>query len=85
MTYPEFIANAKLQEAVAAYTAKTGGRFVCEEPGIELVYLDADGEAYSPPSNYTADALLTVLESEADIRTSWLKLEDEEPDPDILY
>lgn len=93
MTYSEFMANKELQEAAAVYTEKLGGRFVCEEPGDALVYLDANGDAYGQIDDYyTAERLLSVLKKSVErtkprdnIRTLWCKLEDEEPDPDVLY
>lgn len=94
MTYPEFMASKAHQKAAAAYTAALGGRFVCEEPGDRLVYVDAEGTAYVGEGHWSAESgkLLSVLRESVDrqrpkdnLRRFWSKLEDEPLDPDILY
>ena len=50
MTYPEFEKDRRLQEAAAEYTAKFGGCFGGEEPGVRLMYApDDEDTAYTPP------------------------------------
>lgn len=86
MTYLDFLKNKELQEAAAAYMARYGGRFVCEEPGTRLVYLDAEGNAYAGES--TAKELIALLKSETvedPLAAAWTNLEDEDVDPEILY
>lgn len=93
MTYPEFLKNKELQEAAAAYEARFGGRFVCSEPGDDLIYLDANGDAYGQLDDYyTEEKLLQVFQNSLErqrprdnIRTLWVKLDDEDFDPEILY
>lgn len=94
MTYPEFMASKGHREAAAAYEAALGGRFVCEEPGDRLVYVDAEGIAYVGDDHWSAESgkLLSVLRESVDrqrprdnLRRFWSKLEDEPLDPDALY
>lgn len=46
--YSDVTTNPELQEAATAYEQAFGGRFVGDEPGPGLVYLDANGTAYGP-------------------------------------
>ncbi len=46
--YSDVTTNQELQEAVTAYEQAFGGRFVGDEPGPGLVYLDANGTSYGP-------------------------------------
>ena len=64
MTYPEFEKDRRLQEAAAEYTAKFGGCFGGEEPGVRLMYApDDEDTAYTPPDGATADRVLQELQS----------------------
>ena len=49
--YSDVTTNPELQEAATAYEQAFGGRFVGDEPGPGLVYLDANGTAYGPPDD----------------------------------
>ena len=53
--YSDVTTNQELQEAVTAYEQAFGGRFVGDEPGPGLVYLDANGTSYGPPDGYTKE------------------------------
>ena len=64
--YSDVTTNQELQEAVTAYEQAFGGRFVGDEPGPGLVYLDANGTSYGPPDGYTKEDLLTALEGGKD-------------------
>ena len=44
--YSDVTTNPELQEAATAYEQAFGGRFVGDEPGPGLVYLDANGTAW---------------------------------------
>lgn len=83
MTYLEFLNSKTHQEAAAAYVARYGGRFVCEEPGDRLVYLDAEGDAYAGETS--APELLTLLRDKEPITRFWSRVDDEPVNPDILY
>ena len=84
--YSDVTAGQELHEAASAYEQAHGGRFVGEEPGPGLVYLDANGTAYGPPDGYTKEDLLTALEGGKDILPSiWTNLDELDIDPDILY
>lgn len=84
--YSDLIADPKAQEAATAYERAHGGRFVGEEPGPGLVYLDADGTTYGPPDGYTKEDFLTALEEGKDaIPAVWTNLDELGVDPDILY
>lgn len=88
--YSDVTTNQELQEAVTAYEQAFGGRFVGDEPGPGLVYLDANGTSYGPPDGYTKEdlltALLTALEGGKDTLPSiWTNLDELDIDPDILY
>lgn len=84
--YSDLVSDQKVQEAAAAYERAFGGRFVGDEPGPGLVYLDTDGTAYGPPDGYTKEDLLTALESGEDvIPQAWTNLGELDIDPDILY
>ena len=94
MTYTEFMASLEHQKAAAAYVEALGGRFVCEEPGDRLVYVDAEGTAYVGEDHWSGESgkLLSVLRESVDrqrprdnLRRFWSKLEDEPLDPDTLY
>ena len=83
MTYPEFEKDRRLQEAAAEYTAKFGGRFGGEEPGVRLMYApDDEDTAYTPPENATADRVLQDIKSGTPLQELWPELEY---DPDLLY
>ena len=75
--YSDVTTNQELQEAVTAYEQAFGGRFVGDEPGPGLVYLDANGTSYGPPHGYTKEDLL--------LRSIWTNLDGLDIDPDILY
>ena len=84
--YSDVTTNPELQEAATAYEQAFGGRFVGDEPGPGLVYLDANGTAYGPPDGYTKEDLLTALEGGKDTLPSiWTNLDELDIDPDILY
>lgn len=84
--YSDVMEDKGLHEAASAYEQAHGGRFVCEEPGPGLVYLDADGTAYGPPDDYTKEDLLKALEGVEDVLPGiWTNLEELDVDPDILY
>lgn len=84
--YSDIIAGQELHNAASAYERAYGGRFVGDEPGPGLVYLDAEGTAYGPPDNYTKEDLLKDLEGRKDVLPSvWTNLEELDMDPDILY
>lgn len=84
--YSDVTTNQELQEAVTAYEQAFGGRFVGDEPGPGLVYLDANGTSYGPPDGYTKEDLLTALEGGKDILPSiWTNLDGLDIDPDVLY
>lgn len=84
--YSDVITDRELQEATAAYEQAYGGRFVGDEPGPGLVYLDANGTAYGPPDGHTKEDLLTALEVGKDTLPSiWTNLDELDIDPDILY
>lgn len=83
MTYPEFEKDRRLQEAAAEYTAKFGGRFGGEEPGVRLIYApDDEDTAYTPPDGATTDRVLQDLQSGKLLSELWPELEY---DPDLLY
>ncbi len=84
--YADVTAGQELHDAAVAYEQAYGGRFVGDEPGPGLVYLDADGMAYGPPDEYTKEELLKVLKGGKDLLPSvWINLENLDVDPDILY
>lgn len=84
--YSDVTVGQELHEAASAYEQAHGGRFVGEEPGPGLVYLDADGTAYKPPDGYTKEDLHRDLESGKDVLPStWTNLDELDVDPDILY
>jgi hypothetical protein len=84
--YSDVTTNPELQEAATAYEQAFGGRFVGDEPGPGLVYLDANGTAYGLPDGYTKEDLLTALEGGKDTLPSiWTNLDELDIDPDILY
>ena len=84
--YSDVTDDRRLREAATAYEQAFGGRFVGDEPGPGLVYLDANGTAYGPPDGYTKEDLLTALEGGKDILPSiWTNLDGLDIDPDILY
>ena len=84
--YSDVTTNPELQEAVTAYEQAFGGRFVGDEPGPGLVYLDANGTSYGPPDGYTKEDLHRDLESGKDVLLStWTNLDELDVDPDILY
>ena len=85
--YSDVTTNPELQEAATAYEQAFGGRFVGDEPGPGLVYLDANGTAYGPPDGYTKEDLLTALEGGKDtplsgpIWMSWILTQTSSTDP----
>ncbi len=84
--YSDVTADQKLHDAASAYEQAYGGRFVSDEPGPGLVYLDAEGTAYGPPDNYTKEDLLKDLGGGKDVLPFvWTNLEELDMDPDILY
>lgn len=84
--YSDLIADPAVQKAATAYERAHGGRFVGDEPGPGLVYLDTDGTAYGPPDGYTKEDLLTALEGGKDVLpAAWTNLDELDVDPDILY
>ena len=84
--YSDVTDDRRLREAATAYEQAFGGRFVGDEPGPGLVYLDANGTSYGPPDGYTKEDLLTALEGGKDILPSiWINLEELDIDSGILY